>query len=189
MPQMKQHLSCQQEWTPVAALRNLRAARGPLSQMDRQLAFEAQLNPEAMHIEANPYALLEAARRENLGQVVAQLQSRGRCPRACLYALSVGGQAPRHSLNAAAAFAEHQSWQVGANQSYTDDQGATDSLARPGWRLVRQQVRAGYVDGVVVVTRSVISSRTDEYREQLAWFEQHFAFVGVVVPEVQKVQR
>ncbi|WP_371792288.1 hypothetical protein OG285_25170 [Streptomyces sp. NBC_01471] len=51
---------------------------------------------------------------------------------------------------------------------------------------MRQQIRAGYADGVVVVTHSVISPRRDEYKQELRWIEEHSGFVAVVVPEVQE---
>ncbi|WP_411143113.1 hypothetical protein [Streptomyces sp. x-80] len=160
-----------------------------LDWMDRERAFEAEFLLEKARVEVDPYVPLAAARRGHLERIVAQLHVRRRVPRVCLYALSVGGQEPRHSLDAAAAFAVRQSWQVGVGQSYTDHQGAAAPLARPGWCLVRAQIRAGYADGVVVVTHSVISPHADEYRQQLEWFGHHFGFVALIVPEVQEGRR
>lgn len=162
------------------------ARRTSTTWMDQERAFEAELEPDRVRVETNPYAALAAARRENLERLVAQFHARGRVPRVCRYALAVGGLEPRHSLDAAAAFAVRQSWQVGVGQSYTDHHGAADPLTRPGWCLVRQQIRAGYADGVVVVTHSVITSHTDEYKRQLDWFEMRSGFVAVVVPEIQE---
>ncbi|GHF33414.1 hypothetical protein GCM10010218_13140 [Streptomyces mashuensis] len=153
--------------------------------MDWERVDEAGLDPDKIRVSADPYGPLAAARRENLERIVARLHAKGRMPRVCLYALSVGGQEPRHSLNAAAAYAVRQSWQVGVGQSYTDHQGPTDPVTRPGWCLVRQQIRAGYADGVVVVTHPVISPQVDEYRQEVDWFALHFGFIAVVVPEIQ----
>ncbi|WP_239073852.1 hypothetical protein [Streptomyces sp. SID10853] len=157
--------------------------------MEQERAFDALCHPETVRVEPDSYAQLAAARRGHLGRIVAQLHARSRVPRVCLYSLSVGGHEPRHSLDATGAFAARQSWKVGAGQSYTDHHGATDPEGRPGWCRVRRQIRGGYADGVVVVTHSVISPRPDEYRRQLDWFQEHSAFVAVVVPEVQEVQR
>ncbi len=164
-------------------------ARRTQTWMDRERTYEAQLHPDQIRIEVDPYAPLAAARRENLERIITQLHTRGRVPRVCLYALSVGGQEPRHSLDTAAAYAVRQSWQVGVGQSYTDHHGPTAPLTRPGWCLVRKQIRAGYADGVVAVTHSVISPHAEEYKQQLCWFGHHCGFVAVVIPEIQEGQR
>ncbi|WP_050502689.1 hypothetical protein [Streptomyces monomycini] len=134
------------------------------------------------------YLSLEIARRANVDRTVAQLQAKGRVPRVCFYALSVGSQEPRHSLEASEAFALRQSWQVGGGQSYTDRHSATSPVTRPGWCEVRHQVRAGYADGVVVVTASVISTRFEEYRREIEWFGEHLGFIDLVVPDVPKAE-
>ncbi|MFI1201646.1 hypothetical protein ACH4VR_19705 [Streptomyces sp. NPDC020883] len=157
--------------------------------MDRERAFGAGLHPDEIPVEADPYAPLESARRGNLERVAVRVQASGRVPRVCLYALSVGGQEPRHSLEAAAAFAVRESWQVGVGQSYTDHHGATDPLRRPGWCMVRQQIRAGYADGVVVITPFVISPHAIEYKQQLDWFAEHFGFIAVVAPDAEDGRR
>lgn len=106
-------------------------------------------------------------------------------PRVCRYALCVGGHEPTTSLDAAATFAARHSWQVGLEQTFTDPFGSLDPAHRTGWRLVRRQVSAGYVDGVVT-TSSVISPNADEYERELLWFELHCAFVSVVTPGAQE---
>ncbi|MFI5749106.1 hypothetical protein ACIBBE_24940 [Streptomyces sp. NPDC051644] len=137
-----------------------------------------------VHIEANPYVPIAGARRVNLERVVAQARSRGRDPRVCLYALSFDEQVPRASLDSAAAYARRKSWQVGSEQSFTDPDDATAPQDRPGWGHVRKQIRAGFADGVVVITADVVSSEVDEYRDELAWFEEHHGFIALVIPEI-----
>lgn len=171
---------------PGPGMRQSAVVRGTgQSWMDRERAFEAELYPDKLRVETDPYAPLEAARRDNLERIAARVRTSGRMPRVCQYALSVGGQEPRHSLEAAAAFAVRQSWQVGVGQSYTDHHGATDPLTRPGWCLVRQQIRAGYADGVVVITPFVVSPHAGEYKQQLEWFAEHLGFIAVVAPEAE----
>ncbi|WP_256076491.1 recombinase family protein [Streptomyces sp. BpilaLS-43] len=156
--------------------------------MDRKRADHARLYPDEARVPADPYGPIAAARREYLDRIVAQIRTKGRAPRVCLYALSVDGQAPRASLGSAAAYAERQSWQVLPEQSYTDPVEATAIEGRPGWRSVREQARKGFVDGVVVVTADIVSRHLGEYKVQIDWFEEHFGFVALVVPETVKSQ-
>lgn len=158
-------------------------ARRTQNWMDHERAVRAQMHPDEVRVSVDPYGPIGAARRENLERVVAQVRARGRIPRVCLYAPSFDGQVPRASLDSATNYAERQSWQVGPEQFYTDPSGATAPQDRPGWTLVRRQVRAGFVDGAVVITADVVSRQADEYREELGWFEEHHGFIALVVSE------
>lgn len=169
-------------------MRQSNAPRSNESWMDRERADHARRYPDEDRVPADPYGPIAAARREYVDRVVVQIRTRGRAPRVCLYALSVDGQVPRASLDSAAAYAQRQSWQVLSERSYADPVDATDLKDRPGWLSVREQVRKGFVDGVVVVTADVVSRHLDEYRAELAWFEVHFGFVALVVPETFKRQ-
>ncbi|MFD6989397.1 hypothetical protein [Streptomyces sp. NPDC059943] len=154
--------------------------------MDVERERDARWNPQMVWVEPDPIARLAALRRDNLQQVVSQVLSKGRAPRVCRYALSVGGQWPSTSLGAATAFAVRNAWQVGGEgQTFTDHRGASSPNLRTGWRLVRKLVRSGYADGVVVTTTSVISPHADEYEQELNWFALHCAFVAVVAPASQ----
>lgn len=161
-------------------------ARSNQNWMDRERADHARLYPDEVRVATDPYVSIAAGRRENLERVVAQARARGRDPRVCLYALSIDGQVPRASLVAAANYAERQSWQVGPKQSYTDPNSATAPKDRPGWGLLREQIRAGFADGVVVITAEVVSCRIDEYRRELGWFEEHRGFVALVASEISR---
>lgn len=150
--------------------------------MDQERAIDERLCPDKVRIEPDPLTRLMIARRATVERVVQQLRTNGRVPRVCLYALAVGGHVPTHSLNAARAFAEQQGWQMGP-EDYTDCHGTTGPMARPGWDQVRRRIRAGLVDGVVVLTHASISLRLDEYEGQLTWFDEHFGFIALVIPE------
>ncbi|MFC6067007.1 hypothetical protein [Streptomyces ochraceiscleroticus] len=165
------------------------ARRTQTSWIDRERDFEAWLKPDQVRVKAAPYVSLAAARRGHVERVVAQLRTKGRVPRVCLYALTAGRQEPTHSLDAVRAFAERQGWQVGPGKSYTDRHGVTDLMTRPGWSYVRQQIRSGRADGVVALTYSVISPHQDEYERQLDWFVDHFGFIALVTPESTAVPR
>ncbi|WP_258528041.1 hypothetical protein [Streptomyces sp. NBRC 110611] len=170
---------------PGAMMRQSAVVRGTgHGWMDRERAFVAEVHPGKIRVETDPYAPLEAARRDNLERIAGRVRASSRMPRVCLYALSVGGQEPRHSL-----VAVRQSWQVGVGQSYSDHHGTTDPLVRPGWCTVRQQIRAGYADGVVVITPFVISPHASEYKQQLEWFAEHFGFIAVVAPDAEVGRR
>jgi hypothetical protein len=151
--------------------------------MDRERAFDEWLCPDKFRVDADRFVRLMRVRRELLHRRVAQLQARNRVPRVCLYMLSVGDCKPTHSLEAACAFASEQGWQVGG--CYTDRHDETAPMARSGWGQVLQQICAGYVDGVVVLTHSVISSDVDTYEQQVVWFEVNFGFLALVTAEVE----
>ncbi|MEV8344653.1 hypothetical protein [Streptomyces niveus] len=151
--------------------------------MDVERERDAKWSPNMVWVEPDPITRVAALRRDNLQQVLSQTLSKGRVPRVCRYALSVGGQWPSNSLDAATAFAVRNGWQVGGTeQTFTDHRGAPAPELRTGWCLVRKQIRAGYADGVVVTTSSAISPHTEEYEQELRWFELHCAFIAVVAP-------
>lgn len=154
--------------------------------MDLERREDAELHPGQARVQPSLHGRLAALRSDTLRAVVAALRDRGRTPRVCLYALSIGGTRPSSSLEGATAFAVRNGWQVGGDQQiFTDHHGAPDPESRTGWELVRRQVRAGYADGVVVATTSVISSDPEEYERELRWFDLHRAFIAVVAPAAQ----
>lgn len=152
--------------------------------MDRERAWDEVLHPGRPRVEVDPLVRLMNARLDVLNDRLALLRERGRMPRVCLYSLAVRGQEPTHSMCTARDFALRQGWQVGGpNQLVTDRFGATDPLLRPGWSLLRYQIRAGYADGVVALTHSVISPHLDEYELQLDVIKNHLGFIALVTPE------
>ncbi|MBT2405585.1 MULTISPECIES: hypothetical protein [unclassified Streptomyces] len=151
--------------------------------MDVERQRDAKWHPDKLRVEPEPHARLAALRCDNLRDVVAQVRGKGRVPRVCRYALSVGGYWPTSSLEASAAFAVHNAWEVGGeDRIFTDPYGSPNPELRTGWSLVRKQIRSGYADGVVVTTASLISPHPEEYEQELRWFELHRAFVAVVAP-------
>lgn len=154
--------------------------------MDAERERDATWSPNKAWIEPDPNARLAALRRDNLQQALSQVLSKGRAPRVCRYALSVGGQWPSNALDAATAFATRNAWQTGGEEkTFTDYYGALSLELRTGWCVVRKLIRTGYADGVVVTTPSFISPRVEEYEQELHWFELHCAFIVVVAPAAQ----
>lgn len=135
----------------------------------------------------NLYGPIATVRREQLNRIVTQIRVR-REPRVCLYAFAVDGKTPAASLKSAAAYAAAQSWQVVAAQCDFDSMGGTALESRSGWGLVRDHVRAGFADGVVVVSADVVSADVDVYWRELEWFALRFAFVALVVPETERLR-
>lgn len=151
--------------------------------MDVERQRDATWYPDKLRIEPEPHARLAALRCDNLRDVVAQVRGKGRMPRVCRYALSIGGHWPTSSLESSAVFAAHNAWEVGDKERiFTDPYGCPAPELRTGWSRVRAQIRSGYADGVVVTTSGVISSHPEEYEQELRWFELHCAFVAVVAP-------
>ncbi|MEU9426235.1 hypothetical protein AB0D87_25910 [Streptomyces sp. NPDC048342] len=151
--------------------------------MDRERDFHARFHPDKIRVEMVPLVRLMNDRHDVLDRCLARIEAAGRVPRVCIYLLAARGCEPAHSRNAARDYALEEGWQVSTLQMFTDRFGVTDPLLRPGWSAVRHQIRAGFVDGVVALTHSVISPHLDEYELQLALVEKHGGFVALVTPE------
>ncbi|WP_416975805.1 recombinase family protein [Streptomyces sp. 4F14] len=112
---------------------------------------------------------VEAVLRKLQERALTRVLANGRVPRVCLYA-------EERSLETVRAFAEARGWRAG--HWYSDDCSQSAYADRPGWGLVRQQIRSGRADGVVMPAHFDVGR--DEYAEELAWFSAHLAFVAVV---------
>jgi hypothetical protein len=151
--------------------------------MDRERDFHARFHPDEIRVEADPLVWLMNDRRDVVDRCLARIEAAGRVPRVCIYLLAARGCEPAYSRDAARDYAFQQGWQINTLQVFTDRIGLTDPLLRPGWSAVRHQIRAGFVDGVVALTHSVISPHVDEYELRLALVEEHGGFVALVTPE------
>ncbi|WP_353946459.1 hypothetical protein ABII15_35895 [Streptomyces sp. HUAS MG91] len=151
--------------------------------MDTEREHEAQWNPDRPRIEADPLLRLMDERREVLDRRLDAIKLRGRTPRVCLYVLARSGSTPARFCEAARAYAEAQGWQSSSLQVFTDRLGVTDPLLRPSWSVARQQIRGGFVNGVVAVTYSAISLHLDEYALQLSFIDGGGGFLALVSAE------
>ncbi|MFJ1838010.1 hypothetical protein ACIOJ9_29580 [Streptomyces sp. NPDC088175] len=152
--------------------------------MDQERATRLQYNPDLTIVTPSPWGRLTGMRSALLRRVVDAVHSRGRVPQVCLYALAFGGCVPQASFDAAAAYADRQSWRVKAGSAFTDPAGAGALESRQGWARVRQQIRGGHATGVVVITTDVITADPVEYERELDWFDRNSGFIAVAVPEV-----
>lgn len=139
-------------------------------------------------VASDPDAQLMSLRCGNLESVTAHLTAGGRVPRVYLYAAVGGEHEPRHAFPLARAFAEERGWTVVADGTIKDFYDWTSPRTRLGWAEVRRAVAQSAADGVVVLSRSVISPHRDEYEEQLDWFHDNGAFVALVTPEVEAAE-
>lgn len=150
--------------------------------MDAERVFRDRWDLHRVRLQPDPYIAIGASRREQVARVVARGRAAGRNLQVCRYALSAEGVAPRSSLALLGRFAAQQGWVAAPQRALTDHAGLPDEV-RPGWDRVRELVRCGFVDGVVVLAASVISECADVYRCELDWFEDHLAFIALIVPE------
>ncbi|MGW3957330.1 hypothetical protein ACWEKM_42080 [Streptomyces sp. NPDC004752] len=150
---------------------------------DRERDFHVRFHPDEIRVEMDPLVRLMNIRRDVLDRCLTHIEAAGRVPRVCLYLLAARGIEPAHSCGAARDYALQEGWQISTMQVFTDRFGVTDPLLRPGWSAVRQQIRAGFADGVVALTHSIISPHLDEYELQLALVEESGGFVALVTTE------
>ncbi|MFJ9239703.1 hypothetical protein ACIRJ3_32550 [Streptomyces anulatus] len=122
-------------------------------------------------------------RREQMERRLEALRASVRVPRVALYARTVNGQSPSHSLTAAREFAERMDWQVGREQVFTDCLSLTAPEDRAGWLQIRQRIRSGFIDGVVAVSRAAVSPQLDGYENELNWIALDHGFIALVHAE------
>ncbi|MFG3403845.1 hypothetical protein [Streptomyces sp. NPDC048142] len=151
--------------------------------IDRERDFHARFHPDEIRVEMYPLVRLMNDRRDVLDRCLARIAVAGRVPRVCVYSLAAQGCEPAHFRNAARDYTLAKGWQFSTLQMFTDRFGVTDPQLRPGWSAVHHQIRAGFADGVVALTHSVISPHMDEYELQLDLIEKHGGFVALVTPE------
>ncbi|MFD3714921.1 hypothetical protein [Streptomyces sp. NPDC058677] len=151
--------------------------------MDRENEYDRMFRPDAPRVSPDRNVQLMKLRREQMERRLEALRASGRVPRIALYARTVNGQSPDRSLAAAREFAEQMEWQVGRAQTFTDCLSLTTPEDRCGWLQIKQQVKSGFIDGVVAVTRAAVSPQLDGYETELNWFATHGGFVALVHAE------
>lgn len=158
-----------------------RASSAPTDWMDRENDSDRWLRPDIPRVSPDRSVQLMKLRREQMERRLEALRLRGRVPRVALYAPTVNGQSPDRSLAAVREFAEKMQWQIGRDQTFTD----CVSLAAPegGWPQVRRQIKSGFADAVVALTRASISTELDAYETELNWFTQYGGFIALVHAE------
>ncbi|MEU3267929.1 hypothetical protein [Streptomyces bacillaris] len=151
--------------------------------MDRENAYDRMFRRDAPRVSPDRNVQLMKLRREQMERRLEALRASGRVPRIALYARTVNGQSPDHSLAATREFAERMEWQVGREQTFTDCLSLTAPEDRHGWLQIKQQVKSGFIDGAVAVTRAAVSPQLDGYETELTWFAMHGGFLALVHAE------
>lgn len=160
-----------------------RASSAPTDWMDRENEHDRWLRPDIPRVSPDRNVQLMKLRREQMERRLEALRIRGRVPKVALYARTVNEQSPERSLAAVREFAERMEWQVGRGLIFTDCVSEAVPEGRYGWLQVRQQVKSGFADGVVALTRASISLTLDAYEAELNWLAMYGGFIALVHAE------
>ncbi|WP_073224346.1 hypothetical protein [Streptomyces sp. NBRC 110465] len=160
-----------------------RTTSAPADWMDLENERSRAFWPERPRVAPNRNVQVLRLRREQMERRLAALRASGRVPRIALYARTVNGQPPVRSLAAAHNFAERMAWQVGHGQEFTDCLSLTAAEDRLGWLGMKQRIASGFLDGIVALTRSDVSSDLSCYERELDWLALHGGFIALVHAE------
>ncbi|MDW4916270.1 hypothetical protein [Streptomyces californicus] len=160
-----------------------RASSAPTAWMDLDNERIRAFRPDLPRVTPDRSVQLMRLRKEQVGRRLAALRASGRTPRIALYARTVNGQTPVRSLTAARSFAERMAWQVGPDQEFTDCLSLTEVEDRLGWLRMKQRLASGFLDGIVAITRSDVSTHLNDYERELDWLTLHGGFIALVHAE------
>lgn len=151
--------------------------------MDRDNAYDRLYFPDVPRVSTDRNLQLMKLRREQMERRIEAIRICGRVPRIILYARTMNGRSPARSLAAAREFMERMQWQAAREGAFTDCLSLAAPEDRYGWLRIKQQVKSGFADGVVVLTRATISAQLNEYESELNWFAMHSGFIALVHAE------
>ncbi|MBP2400745.1 hypothetical protein JO379_000214 [Streptomyces syringium] len=98
-----------------------------------------------------------------------------------VYALTTAHGDPADALAEAQGFAFSRRWQV--RGCFHDVTGDTEPRTRPGWARVRRALLEQRAHGVLMPTRTHLSTCDRLYRVELCWCRDHRVFLALVHPE------
>ncbi|WP_370417340.1 hypothetical protein AB8O64_01230 [Streptomyces sp. QH1-20] len=98
-----------------------------------------------------------------------------------VYALTTAHGDPAVPLAEAQDFAVSRRWQV--RECFHDATGDSDPRTRPGWAQVRQALLEQRAHGVLMPTRTHLSTCDRLYRAELCWCRDRRVFLWLVHPE------
>ncbi|WP_190124931.1 hypothetical protein [Streptomyces inusitatus] len=97
-----------------------------------------------------------------------------------VYALTISNdRVPSDTFARARSYALHRGWQVRSEMLW-DGCGMTEPLERPEWRRVEALIAGGFVQGVVTVGQSAVSTSALEYEQVLERLASRRAFIAHV---------
>ncbi|WP_406482528.1 hypothetical protein [Streptomyces sp. NBC_01615] len=151
--------------------------------MDRDNATQRWLHRDRSHLQPDPRLRLERLRR-NLMRTAAEGPGSTRTLRVITYTLIPphGDSGPDHAR--LRAYAEGI-WDVSheIHDEALDAHRAPAPQHRNGWLTARLLLRQGAADGLIAISRDVISPDDALYEHELLWIGDHFSFVGLIIPE------
>lgn len=151
--------------------------------MDQDNAVSRWMNRDRPHIQPDPRLRLERLRK-NLLRTAAEGPGRTRTLRVITYALTSPRSDPGPDHARLAAYAAG-AWHVKRtlHDEAPDPHRAPAPQLRNGWLTVRRLLREGAADGVIAISRDVISTDDALYERELRWIGDHFSFVDLIIPE------
>ncbi|MET7621283.1 hypothetical protein [Streptomyces sp. NPDC005408] len=96
-----------------------------------------------------------------------------------VYALTTYDHVPTNTLNHVRAYASSQGWRV-HRESLWDGSGLPHPLERTSWQRALELVAGGFVQGIVTLTRSAVSTSDGEYEESLDLLATYRSFLAHV---------
>ncbi|MFJ2217678.1 hypothetical protein ACIQVO_37370 [Streptomyces sp. NPDC101062] len=157
--------------------------------MDAERQLDEWWAPDRVRIRPDPLIRLGAARKRVADQRLACLETHGRTPRVCLYALAPPREQPARSFAAARTYAVGKGWRVSDDHCIPDRLSTTDPMHRPGWHTALHLIRSGHADGVVALTHTAISQHLGDYEFNLDLIDQHGGFIALVTPETTGIKQ
>lgn len=151
--------------------------------MDQDNAWHRRLHPDQDHFQPDPRLRLRRLRKYSV-RAVAERTGRLRTLRVISYALVQPSQNPAPDHVRLAEFAK-DTWNVKyeLHDEVPSLQEAADPQHRNGWLMVRRLLRTGAADGVLAVSREVISPDDSSYYRELCWISDHSSFLELLVAE------
>ncbi|MFE2163891.1 hypothetical protein ACFXB3_02220 [Streptomyces sp. NPDC059447] len=154
--------------------------------MDRDNAVRAwhsrYTGDEGLQVTADPHRRLMYLRQNMLHEATHALRRNGRTPRVALYVCTRSYDPdPTDQFDLLHAIASQRGMRAGAE--FTDGNGPTAIERRTGLLKALEQVRRGFVDGLLCPTFEHISPHLDEYEHVLRTTAQRRWFVALGSPE------
>ncbi|WP_369265242.1 hypothetical protein [Streptomyces sp. R35] len=159
------------------------AAGGAPGWIDQDNEMTRWMNQAQNRVQPDPRLRLMRLRK-NLLRTAVEGPSRTRTLRVILYTLAISNSDPEPDFARLRTYAEGV-WDV--RHEFHDTASRLDGAPAPqdrnGWLAVRLLLRQGAADGVIAVSRDVISPDDALYERELLWFGDHFSFVDLIIPE------
>lgn len=149
--------------------------------MDRDNEMTRWLNQAQDRVQPDPRLRLLQLRK-NFMRAAVEHPGRARTLRVIAYAQPQpnGDPGPDHAR--LRSYAEG-TWQVKYEIHDEAPDDARPPQQRNGWLMARRLLHEGFADGVIAISRDVISPDDALYERELRWIGDQFSFVDLIIPE------